>query len=223
MSRPLAVLSFSGGMDSTTLAAHYHDSGYEMMLLSFDYGQRHSRELLAARRVAQHFDAEHQVVDLTAVGALMPGSALTDPAIEVPDGHYEAESMRVTVVPNRNAIMANIAVGIAAARRAQLVGLGIHAGDHAIYPDCRPAFLDALRACVTRALEGHHTPRIEAPFITWTKAQIAEHAHLLGAPLGLSWSCYKGQKQHCGTCGTCTERREAFADAGVPDPTDYAV
>ncbi|MGW1071564.1 7-cyano-7-deazaguanine synthase QueC [Streptomyces sp. NPDC002537] len=221
MRRPLAVLAFSGGMDSTALAAHYHAEGYVLLLLSFDYGQRHTRELTSARAVAEHFDAEHHVIDLTALGKLMPGSALTDPLVDVPDGYYAEESMRVTVVPNRNAIMANVAVGIAAARRASIVALGIHAGDHAVYPDCRPEFLDALRTCVARALDGLHTPRVEAPFVNRSKTEIAALADVLGAPLHLSWSCYRGGERHCGTCGTCTERREAFADAGLADPTEY--
>ncbi|WP_309030776.1 7-cyano-7-deazaguanine synthase QueC [Streptomyces alfalfae] len=220
--RPLAVLSFSGGMDSTTLAAYYAAQDYDLLLLSFDYGQRHARELDSARQVAAHFGAEHHVVDLSTVGALMPGSALTDAAVAVPDGHYAEESMRATVVPNRNAIMANIAVGIASARGAKVVALGIHAGDHAVYPDCRPEFLHGLQYSVDRALDGFHTPRIEAPFINESKTWIASRAAELDAPLHLSWSCYKGGELHCGTCGTCTERKEAFEDAGVYDPTDYA-
>jgi 7-cyano-7-deazaguanine synthase len=219
--RPLAVLAFSGGMDSTTLAAHYDSQGYALLLLSFDYGQRHARELTAARTIAAHYDAEHHVVDLTAVGALLPGSALTDPTVPVPEGHYAAESMRTTVVPNRNAIMANIAAGIASARGAGIVGLGIHAGDHAVYPDCRPAFLNALHLSVKAALTGFPTPLVLAPFVEWSKADIARYAHTLAAPLALSWSCYAGGELHCGRCGTCTERREAFADAGLTDPTVY--
>ncbi|MEY9946616.1 7-cyano-7-deazaguanine synthase QueC [Kitasatospora sp. GAS1066B] len=219
--KKLAVLAFSGGMDSSTLAGHYHQSGYELILLSFDYGQRHTRELASARAVAAHYAAEHHVVDLTTVGALMPGSALTDPDVEVPDGHYEDETMRITVVPNRNAIMANIAAGIAAARVAELVALGIHAGDHTVYPDCRPSFVDALRVSVDSALEGLHVPRVEAPFLHLRKVDIALRAAELGVPLQLSWSCYRGGELHCGRCGTCTERREAFELAGLSDPTEY--
>jgi 7-cyano-7-deazaguanine synthase len=220
--KALAVLAFSGGMDSTTLAAHYSSNGYQLLLLSFDYGQRHTRELFSAKAVADWFDAEHHVVDLSGVGALLPGSALTDYSVPVPDGHYAAESMRATVVPNRNMIMASAAIGIASARKASLVAMGIHAGDHAVYPDCRPGFIDALRQCTNYALEGFSTPRIEAPFLTWSKTQIAQHAHALSAPLFLSWSCYRGEEIHCGTCGTCVERREAFTLASLPDPTEYA-
>ena len=219
--RPLAVIVFSGGMDSTTLAALYRDLGYDLLLLSFDYGQRHVRELEAARRIADHYRAEHHVVDLTAVGALMPGSALTDRTVDVPEGHYAAASMRATVVPNRNAIMGNIAAGIASARGALVVALGVHAGDHAIYPDCRPAFREALQQSVTVALEGFPTPVIETPFIHFSKTDIARRGAELGVPFAFTWSCYAGGALHCGRCGTCVERQEAFREAGVPDPTQY--
>ncbi|WP_328638392.1 7-cyano-7-deazaguanine synthase QueC [Streptomyces canus] len=222
LARPLAVLAFSGGMDSTTLAAHYQGLGYDLLLLSFDYGQRHARELDAARRIADHYRAEHHVVDLTSVGALMPGSALTDRTVDVPEGHYAEASMRSTVVPNRNAIMANVAAGIASARGAAVVALGIHAGDHAVYPDCRPPFLDALQRSVTAALTGFPTPTVEAPFIYQTKTDIARRGSELGVPFALTWSCYQGGALHCGRCGTCVERREAFNDAGLTDPTHYA-
>lgn len=220
--RPLAVLCFSGGMDSTTLAGHYYRAGYELLLLSFDYGQRHGgRELEAAGRVAAHYGAEHHVVDLTGVGRLLPGSALTDRSVPVPDGHYAEPSMRATVVPNRNAILGSIAAGIASSRGAAVVALGVHAGDHPVYPDCRPEFLDALWECINAALEGFPTPNLEAPFVLMPKAEIAKYGVEIGAPLELSWSCYKGEAVHCGTCGTCVERREAFEVAGVPDPTEY--
>ncbi|MFC8465981.1 7-cyano-7-deazaguanine synthase QueC [Streptomyces sp. NPDC057250] len=222
MTQPTTAVVFSGGMDSTTLAAHYHHAGNRLLLLSFDYGQRHHRELQAAATVARHYRAEHHVIGLTAVGALLPGSALTDPAVPVPDGHYAEPTMRATVVPNRNAIMASITAGIASARGAAVVALGIHAGDHAIYPDCRPEFLTALQACIDAALDGFPTPTVEAPFLHHTKTDIARLAAQLDAPLALSWSCYNGGALHCGTCGTCVERREAFADAHLIDPTQYA-
>jgi 7-cyano-7-deazaguanine synthase len=216
----LAVITFSGGMDSTTLATRYHRLGYDLLLLSVDYGQRHATELEHAAAVAERLEAEHLVVDARGIGALLSGSALTD-SVDVPEGHYTAETMTATVVPNRNAILANIAVGVAVARRAELVALGVHSGDHAIYPDCRPEFVTALRGLVHAATEGLHTPRIEAPFLNISKAEIAELAGQIGAPLELSWSCYRGGERHCGRCGTCVERAEAFALAGLDDPTDY--
>ncbi|MFJ4627160.1 7-cyano-7-deazaguanine synthase QueC [Streptomyces sp. NPDC088847] len=221
--RPLAVIVLSGGMDSTTVTALYRSLGYDLVLLSFDYGQRHVRELEAARQIAAHYGAEHHVIDLRSVGALMPGSALTDHTVDVPEGHYAEPSMRATVVPNRNAIMANIAVGIASARGALVVALGIHAGDHAVYPDCRPVFREALQQSVTAALDGFPTPVIETPFIHFTKTDIARAAVRLDAPIRMSWSCYKGGAKHCGRCGTCVERHEAFVDAGLVDPTEYHV
>ena len=219
--RGLAVVALSGGLDSTTLLARYADRGYRLLAVSVDYGQRHARELHAARAVAVYFAAEHLVVDLRAVGQLLSGSALTDPAVEVPSGHYEWDSMRATVVPNRNAIIANVLVGIGVARRAELVALGMHAGDHAVYPDCRPAFLTALQQLVAVANDGYDPPRVEAPFISTTKADIVRLGARLGAPLQLTWSCYRGGNRHCGICGTCYERREAFTLADVPDPTTY--
>jgi len=217
-----AVILASGGLDSTTLAAWFAYRGDEVVMLSFDYGQRHVREIDAARAVAGWYGAEHHVIDLRTVGLLLSGSALTDSSVPVPDGHYEEESMRATVVPNRNAIMANIAIGVASSMKADYVGLGIHAGDHAVYPDCRPAFVDALKALAATALEGFHVPEVVAPFVDLSKGDVALIGSRKGAPLHYSWSCYKGGEKHCGTCGTCVERKEAFVDAGVVDPTEYA-
>lgn len=219
--QPLAVVSLSGGMDSTTLLAHYTATGHRLLAVSVDYGQRHVRELAAARAVAAYYSAEHLVVDLRAAGALLAGSALTDSTVDVPSGHYASDTMRDTVVPNRNAIIANLLVGIGLPRRADVVALGMHTGDHAIYPDCRPEFVAALQQMVAVANDGYGPPRIEVPFVEMTKSDIALLGARLGAPLELTWSCYIGGDRHCGVCGTCYERREAFERAGVDDPTDY--
>lgn len=219
--QPLAVIVLSGGLDSTVAAAVYHDQGYRLLCVSVDYGQRHARELRSARAVADYYDAEHVLVDLSSVGRALTGSALTDPTVQVPEGHYAEESMRATVVPNRNAILANVAVGIAVSRQAELVAMGMHAGDHAVYPDCRPEFFAVLNELIRTANEGFNPPRFEAPFILQSKTDIASIGAALGAPMGMTWSCYQGGDLHCGVCGTCYERREAFTDAGVPDPTEY--
>lgn len=219
--RPLTLVSLSGGMDSTVLLAHYADADHRLLAVSVDYGQRHVREIAAARAVAALYGAEHLVVDLRAAGALLRGSALTDPDVDVPSGHYQAATMSLTVVPNRNAILGNLLVGIGMPRGAELVALGMHAGDHAIYPDCRPEFVDALRLQVQAGNVGYSPPRVEAPFVHMTKAQIARRGATLDAPLHLTWSCYLGEDRHCGTCGTCVERREAFTSAGLADPTEY--
>lgn len=215
------VVVASGGIDSTAAMALHAAAGDNITAVTVDYGQRHRREIDAARQVAEFYDANHLIVTAPALSAVLGGSALTDSTVEVPHGHYAAPSMAATVVPNRNAILANIAVGVAIAVKADAVVLGVHAGDHPIYPDCRPAFIDALQASVTAATAGGHTPRIEAPFVHWTKTALTRLAAALGAPLGMTWSCYKGGEIHCGRCGTCVERREAFTQAGLIDPTRY--
>ncbi len=203
--------------------AHLLDSeGYGLHLLAVDYGQRHRKELSYAKRCAERLGASFDVADISGVGRLLSGSALTDD-VEVPHGHYAEETMAATVVPNRNAIMLSIAYGVAVARGAKVVAAAVHAGDHYVYPDCRPGFIEAFDAMQKRAVEGFGDPELHlyAPFIRKTKAQIAEVGASLGVPFGDTWSCYKGGEVHCGLCGTCTERKEAFELAGVADPTAY--
>jgi 7-cyano-7-deazaguanine synthase len=218
-----AVLIASGGMDSATLAWHYHAQGYRLILIGFDYGQRHRKELESLTLIAERLDAEHRIVCLPLRDALH-GSALTSDNIEVPDGHYAEATMKATVVPNRNAIMLSIATGIAVAEGAEVVATGVHAGDHFIYPDCRPAFFHPFAEAMKAANEGFSIEgfRVEAPFIMMTKAEIATHGTALGVDHSITWSCYKGGDIHCGRCGTCVERVEAFLDGGVDDPTEYA-
>lgn len=219
------VVLASGGLDSTTLAYCLRDRGAKVRLLSFDYGQRHARELDCARRLASGLGVPHDVADLRSVGSLLRGSALTDPLVPVPDGHYAAESMRTTVVPNRNAVMLDIAVAVAIANGCDAVAFGAHGGDHAVYPDCRPAFVTAFTASVMLANQGSLPVgfQVVAPFLDCDKAGIVRVGERLGVPFAATWSCYQGGAVHCGTCGTCTERREAFRLAGVSDPTRYAV
>ncbi|MDJ0342774.1 7-cyano-7-deazaguanine synthase QueC [Streptomyces sp. H10-C2] len=214
----------SGGMDSTVTAYELRARGSEVSLLSFDYGQRHRVELQHVAKIAELLSVQHETVDLSGFGRLLTGSALTDPSIDVPDGHYSDRSMRSTVVPNRNMIMLAIAAGVAVARGASIVAFGAHAGDHPIYPDCRPAFFEQLGKAIHVANEGFLTPgfRLEAPFLHLTKTDIARRGYELSVPFELTWSCYKGGNVHCGACGTCVERKEAFTLAGIADPTEYA-
>lgn len=211
-------------MDSATLAYLYHSEGFNLHLVGFDYGQRHSKELNSLEAIAKSLNASWQVVNLTTLKDALKGSSLTSDDVEVPDGHYAEETMRITVVPNRNAIMLSIATGIAVANGSDLVATGVHAGDHYIYPDCRPQFIEALSQAFVYGTEGHAKPNfsLEAPFVQISKAEIAAIGHKLNVPYHLTWSCYKGGDVHCGRCGTCVERIEAFIDAGVPDPTEYA-
>jgi 7-cyano-7-deazaguanine synthase len=210
----------SGGLDSVTLAHKVAAERDLVHLVSFDYGQRHRKELDFARRAARRLGVAHDVVDLGDVGSRLTGSALTDGAA-VPEGHYAEETMRVTVVPNRNAIMLTIAFGIAMARAAEAVATAVHGGDHFIYPDCRPGFIEAFAAMERSALDGFAEIALAAPFLRASKADIVREGTWLGVPFAETWSCYKGGARHCGRCGTCVERREAFDVAGIADPTAY--
>lgn len=210
----------SGGLDSVTLAHRVAEEGDLAGLVAFDYGQRHRKELDFAAAAAERLGAAFEVVDLAALGRHLSGSALTD-EVAVPEGHYSAETMAVTVVPNRNAILLSVAFGLAASRGWDRVAAAVHAGDQAVYPDCRPEFVEAFQAMEDRALEGIGEAVLHAPFVRWSKTDIAVEANRLGVPIGETWSCYRGEDVHCGRCGTCVERREALHKAGMVDPTPY--
>jgi 7-cyano-7-deazaguanine synthase len=218
-----AVAAVSGGMDSVAMAYLLRELGVDLVALAIDYGQRHRRELACAEATAGRLGVPHLQLDLGAAGRLLAGSALTDAHVAVPDGHYTDESMRITVVPNRNAILLSLATAVAVSRGADAVAFAAHAGDHAIYPDCRPAFVDAFTAMARTANEGFAPSgfHVVAPFIRMSKADIVRIGAELGVPWDETWSCYRGGTLHCGRCGTCVERREAFQLAGVPDPTAY--
>jgi 7-cyano-7-deazaguanine synthase len=219
-----AVAVVSGGMDSVVLAHLIKQGGHDLTMISFDYGQRHRKELGFASLAAQRLKVDHHIVNMQSMIGLISKSALTNDAISVPDGHYAEQTMKQTVVPNRNAIMLNIAAGLAITVGADRLATGVHAGDHYIYPDCRPEFIWSLQQMLKIANEGFIDPdfKIYAPFVDVNKARIAQIGHELNIPWSETWSCYKGEEIHCGACGTCFERREAFRDAGVEDPTIYA-
>ena len=213
------VLIYSGGMDSTTLLYYLLHQNYHLKALSFNYGQRHAKELAAAAAICRKLDVPHQVVDLTAITGLIGGSSLTDPALPVPEGHYTGENMKITVVPNRNMIMLSIAIGHAIALKYDAVAYAAHSGDHTIYPDCRPAFVEAMQQVA--GLCDWHPVKIATPFIKMDKGDIAELGLQLGVPFELTWTCYNGRDRHCGKCGACQERREAFFKHGLADPIQY--
>lgn len=214
------IVVCSGGLDSVVLAEKTAHEGNLAGLVTFDYGQRHRKELAFAARAASRLGVPHSIIDITTIGAELTGSALTD-NVTVPDGHYAEETMRITIVPNRNAIMLTIAFGVAAARKAEAVATAVHGGDHFIYPDCRPGFIDAFAKMQRAALDGYADIRFLAPFVDIAKSDIVTIGAEVGAPFIDTWSCYKGGDIHCGSCGTCVERREAFDLAGIADPTPY--
>jgi 7-cyano-7-deazaguanine synthase len=213
------VLVYSGGLDSTVLMHQLLADGDQVLALSVDYGQRHRVELQYAQQSAEHVGVEWRLADLSSVGQLLGGSSLTSPEIAVPHGHYAQQSMKQTVVANRNMIMLSVAAGWAISQRADRVAYAAHTGDHAIYPDCRPEFAEAVDRAIR--LADWHEVYLYCPFVRLTKAQIVARGAELGVDFGHTWSCYEGGAIHCGRCGTCFERREAFLESGVPDPTEY--
>ena len=219
MSYAIAVVS--GGMDSTVLAYQATGLFAQVDLLSVDYGQRHRKELGYAAMTARRLGCRHDVVTLP-LSTMLTGSALTDASVDVPHGHYAADTMALTVVPNRNAVLISVAYAVAVARGADAVLVGVHAGDHHVYPDCRPAFVTALDEALRIGNEGVGNVRLEAPFVNHSKTDIARLGARLGVEWSETWSCYEGGEVHCGRCGTCVERHEAFRDAGVTDLTAYA-
>lgn len=227
-----AVVIFSGGLDSTValFKAVEEVGAGNVEAVSFFYGQRHEREITAARDILKYTAIPHTVVDLVGHGsmrgvlpaAFMVGGALTD-GTPVPHGHYEAPSMKQTVVPNRNMVF----IALAAAKLMQyteescmFLYTGVHAGDHAIYPDCRRPFILHLLEAVNLMSEDRIT--LIAPFLRVSKADIVRQGAILHVPFEKTWSCYEGGDVHCGKCGTCVERREAFEKAIIADPTVYA-
>lgn len=218
MSMKVVVLT-SGGMDSTTLL-HYHvRSGHQVRAIGFNYGQRHKKELSYGYRNATSLGVRFTEVDLSALQTILKGSSQTDSKVEVPHGRYDEESMKLTVVPNRNMILMSVAIAHAIASKFDYVSYAAHAGDHAIYPDCRPEFADAMNRVA--GLCDWHKIELLRPFIQMTKTDIIKRGMELEMDYAQTWSCYEGKDLQCGRCGTCYERILAFKEAGVPDPTTY--
>jgi 7-cyano-7-deazaguanine synthase len=226
------VAIVSGGLDSVTLAHHLVNQGQSPHLLSFDYGQRHKKELEYARGVAELLSLPWTLIDLSSLTELISTSALTSNpqrdgfpndekhnAIEVPEGHYAEDNMALTVVPNRNMMMLSIATAACVSMKGTYVAAGMHAGDHAQYPDCRVEFIEAYTEAAHWGNQGFIAAhfRVFTPFIEWDKNEIAFEAHRLGVQPADTWSCYKGGDWHCGRCGTCVERLEAIASVGDSD------
>lgn len=214
-----ALLVLSGGMDSTTMLYDYRDK--IAAAVNFSYGSNHNaRERECARRHCSHLGVEFIEIDLDFMSRYFESSLLKG-ADAIPDGHYADDNMRSTVVPFRNGIMLSIAAGLAESRGLTEVMLANHGGDHTIYPDCRPAFIEAMNAAIEAGTFAD--VKLDAPYTGLTKGQIAARGAALGLDYSTTYSCYKGGEKHCGRCGTCVERREALAEAGVIDTTEYDV
>lgn len=208
----------SGGMDSVTLLhfALTKTSPDKVTALSFDYGQRHRKELEYARQMCADLGVAHRVVDLSGVSQILTSSLTSEQ--DVPHGHYAEDNMKATVVPNRNAIMLSIAYGAAISNGSENLLYGAHAGDHFVYPDCRPEFVKALDKAFRVGNKGFGNTRIKAPFVEISKSEIVKLGLEMGVPYEKTWSCYEGQERPCMGCGTCVERTESFLDNGVADP-----
>ncbi len=219
------VLIFSGGLDSSTLLWSAILEGYNVHAMSFNYGQRHVRELTAAKNVAfkasqfaKPFGLEvtHGIIDLTMIRGVFMGSSQTDERVDVPKGHYEDDSMKLTVVPNRNMIMLSIAAAFAISCGINSITYGAHSGDHAIYPDCRPAFIEAMESVLALC---HYKPvELQVPYMYESKADIVRMGLQWNVPYELTYTCYEGESIPCGSCGACTERAEAFKENNAEDP-----
>jgi 7-cyano-7-deazaguanine synthase len=213
------VVLLSGGIDSVTALYHALSEAPVAAALSFDYGSRHNhRELPLARMHCARNGIRHASVPLDFIAREFRSSLLKGGA-EIPEDPYDEDSMRSTVVPFRNGIMLSIAAGFAASVGADAVLIGAHGGDHAIYPDCREDFMRPMAAAMRAGT--YEKIVLQRPFIDWSKADIVRRGAELGIDYRETWSCYKGGELHCGLCGTCRERRAAFAAAGITDPTEY--
>lgn len=212
-----SVMVLSGGMDSTTMLHEYADR--IAVAVTFDYGSNHNaREIECARYNCRALGIELVEVKMDFIGRLFNSSLLSG-ADAIPEGDYDDDNMRSTVVPLRNGIMLAAAAGLAESRGLHKVMMANHSGDHAIYPDCRPGFVEAMSRAISEGTYDHI--EIFAPYTALTKGQIAERGAALGIDYAHTYSCYKGGERHCGLCGTCRERKQALAEAGINDPTDY--
>lgn len=211
------MIVLSGGMDSVSLLYDYKER--IALAVTFDYGSNHNaREIACARENCRRLGVEHLVIPLEFMGRYFNSSLLSG-GDAIPEGHYTSENMKSTVVPFRNGIMLAVACGLAESRGLKKVMLANHSGDHAIYPDCRQGFVDAMSEAMRQGT--YDGIGILAPYTSLTKDEIAARGAAAGVDFSLTYSCYKGGERHCGRCGTCVERREAFELAGVADPTLY--
>lgn len=212
------IVVLSGGLDSTTLLYKMRKESKDIKAISFDYGQKHKKELEQARATCNLLQVDHKVINIDFIREIISHSSLTS-SESIPEGHYEDANMKSTVVPNRNMILASLAIGYAVNEDFDTVALGVHGGDHAIYPDCRPEFIDALNKV---SLISNYLPvKVIAPYINTDKAGIISDGIKLGVDYSKTWTCYNGRERACGRCGSCQERLEAFRLNNIKDPIQY--
>lgn len=223
MSNNAVVIGVSGGMDSATVLGYYATRGYKVYPLFFSYGSKHNKwELISAKKLTEYYCTEElKIVDLSFIGKLFKSNLLQDQG-EIPEGHYEAENMSLTVVPGRNSIFISIMAGYAESVGANVVAVGTHQGDHLIYLDCRPAFISSANTMVQ--LSSDEKVHIETPVQNLDKTGILKMGYAFGkqVPYNLTRTCYCDQEWSCGKCGSCSERLEAFQNIGKIDPIRYA-
>lgn len=213
------VVIYSGGMDSYTVLHKAIEQGFTPYALTFDYGQRHVKEVDVARRVCAELNIKHKVIDISSINELIGGSSLTDKRIDVALGRYQQANMLSTVVPNRNMILLSLAIGYAVSLKAEKVYYGAHSGDHAIYPDCRPEFVEKMNHVA--AIANYEKTEIFSPYLNSDKTGILREGLSMGLDYAKTWTCYNGREKACGQCGSCVERLQAFAANGVADPVLY--
>lgn len=218
-----AVVIASGGIDSTTLIYKLINKGYSLKILTFQYGQKHLKETEYAIKIFKKLSIDYRLVDISGIKDLISGSALTDSKIEIPEvpettEHYD--TLKTTIVPNRNSIFLALAVAYAQQLNYNTVFYGAHHSDRGVYPDCRKEFIESFEQS-QRLANDNQKIRIIAPFVEMDKAEIVKLGHDLGVPYEETWSCYKGLESHCGQCSSCSERKRAFSNSGIKDPTIY--
>lgn len=212
-----ALIVVSGGMDSITLLNEYKDE--IAMAVTYNYGSNHAeKEIGFARLHCERLGIKHLIIPLEFMHRYFK-SSLLEGADAIPEGHYADENMKSTVVPFRNGIMLSIACGLAESNGLHRVMIANHSGDHAIYPDCRMEFVEAMSCAMKKGT--YEGVEIFAPYTNISKTEIAKRGKAIGLNYAETWSCYKGGDKHCGKCGTCVERKEALRDAGIDDPTEY--
>jgi 7-cyano-7-deazaguanine synthase len=218
-----AVVIASGGIDSSTLLFKTVNENYETYALTFIYGQKHRKEIESAKWICERLKVSHKILDLSVLKEILTGSALTDSNVAIPEvsadvSHYD--TLKATIVPNRNSIFLSIAIGYAVSAGANPILFGAHHSDRGIYPDCRPEFVEAFESAERLATDNPDLI-VDAPFAHMDKSDIVRLGTELGVPYQKTWSCYRGDELHCGVCSSCRERKRAFTQSGVSDPTSY--